>query len=307
MKNLNKIQAIRHSEDVEDKHVRTFLRWLAVYILTVVAFTVVCIYEAFAQDINSLVPNTDISTEDVELITDDHIVPYIVEKPSMENLFVSPPPILVTFPLSEEMLNKLEVAWIKRALREGKDPYYYVDLARASEAKQREIVLSSARSAFEIYPNSNLFSQWSSNKEACGTCEINFYHCAEENGILKAEVIKLNNIIANSPKPCDNLGWGGPNVWKAKSDHRPGGVIVLDADYCDGSGGSLISNLRIEDFNGKDLGNTSYRMCNGDNGGRYHLDFQPEGKAFKGPLFVRYDFQGVEECRIVANPSQDYR
>lgn len=306
MKNYNKIQALRNGA-IEDKDVRVFLRWLAVYILALVAFICLCIYEVFAIDTSDAVFQSGPSTQDVEIITDDHIVPYIVEKPSMDNLFVSPPPILITFPLSDELLNKLEGSWIKRALREGKDPYYYVDKAKASEQEQRDLVRESARSAFEIYPNTNIFSQWSSDKVACGLCEENFYHCALENGILKAEVIKLNNIIANGPKPCNNLGWGGGNVFKTQSDTRQGGVIVLDSKYCNGSGGALISNLRMEDYNGKGVGNTSFRMCNGDNGGRYHLDFQPAGRFYKGPLFVRYNFQGVEECRMVLDPSQDQR
>lgn len=244
--------------------------------------------------------HTDLSTEDIEIVSDDGILAYIIEKPSMENLFVAPPPALVTFPLSGEQLNQLELSWIKRALREGKAAMYYVNKARSSEAEQRALVKSSARSAFEIYPDSNLFSQFSDHL----TCEQHYYHCQLENGILKAEVIKLNNIIAGLGKSCNDLGWGNGNVYKPTSDGYKGqGVIVMEARYCNGQGGPSVSNFRMEDASGKSVTNPYFRECDGDNQGRLHVGFKPEGKNISGPMFVRYTYNGVEECRRVSNPA----
>lgn len=245
--------------------------------------------------------HTDLNTDDIEVVSDDGIVAYIIEKPSMENLFVSPPPVLITFPLSGEQLNRLELAWIKRAIREGKEAMYYVNKARASEEDQRALVKSSARLAFEIYPDSNLFSQFSDHL----TCEQHYYHCQLENSILKAEVIKLNNIIASMKRSsCDDLGWGNGNVYKPTSDGYKGqGVIVMEARYCNGQGGPSVSDFRMEDSLGNEVANPYFRECNGDNQGRLHVGFSPEGKNISGPVFVRYNYKGVEECRKVSNPT----
>ena len=130
-------------------------------------------------------------------------------------------------------------------------------------------------------------------------------------GLYAYQLNDLLGQVQGSPyeKLCEgNLKWTGGNVWKEKSEGRSGGVVVLLAKYCDGKGGSLISNFRIEDALGAIVTGDKFRSCDGNNQGRYHHDFSDRGSMLgMNPVFVRYDFQGKEECRKVENPSNSYR
>lgn len=214
-------------------------------------------------------------------------------------------------------VNTLSAQWYfdaykQRAIREGLPEMHYVNIAIADSVKAKEIQARSERdqfmcdAGFEIYPDSQICNKFRSHIET----EQNYYHCSLNNyqlALRNAELEGKCGYGVPMGKPCDDKGWGGANVWKAKSDGRSGGVVVLDRKYCDGSGGALISDLSIENEVGMSVASVKFRQCDAANAGRYHLDFNPEGKKLTGPVFVRYNYNGVSECRKVNNPSVDQR
>lgn len=203
-------------------------------------------------------------------------------------------------------------AYKQRAISEGKPEMYYVNIAIASSIKAKEIQKKAERdqaicdAGFEIYPDSQICNKYASHVEA----EQNYYHCSLNNyqlALRNGELEAKCGYGVPMGKPCDDKGWGGSNIWKAKSEGRSGGVIVLDRKYCDGKGGALISELSIENEVGLSVASTKFRQCDSKNAGRYHLDFDPEGKKLTGPVYIRYNYNGVSECRKVENPSMDQR
>lgn len=215
-------------------------------------------------------------------------------------------------------VNTLSAQWYfeaykARAIREGKPEMYYVNIAIADSVKAKEIQERSERdsfmcaSGFEIYPDSQLCSKFGSHVEA----EQNYYHCSLNNyqlALRNGELEGKCGYGAPVGKPCDDKGWGSGNVWKASSDTRPNqGAIILESRYCDGKGGSAISDFSIEDELGNKVASDYFDICNKANGGRLHQRFSPEGKKLAGPVYVRYNHNGVRECRRVGNPSVDQR
>jgi hypothetical protein len=292
--------------DIEDKHVKTFLRWMALYVLTVIAFTLVCVYEAFA-----------LTTEDVEGRLESEIMNILdlVEHPSMD-VEVRPAPASIDFSASNylEMIHyKMIAALVIRASREGKPQNHYVDIFTAAWA--REQVENKAKAlqvikevvpcpnGFEIYPNTKICNEFATHQ----LTEENYYHAklsvyqlSKRNQELEAKC----GYGVPTEKACNDLGWSNGNIWKPDSATRPNqGVVLLQTKYCDGQGGPAISNFRIEDALGGQVANASFDICNKANGGRLHYRFSPEGKKLTGPVYVRYVFNGVEECRKVTNPA----
>ena len=221
--------------------------------------------------------------------------------------------------VQEELeLYRISIGLHERALREGKHSSYYIDLlsegktivedmAFINQLPQIRRDLDVCGNGFEIYPNSGLCSQFGTHQEA----EQHYYHSkltVYQLGIRNGELESMCGHGANKEKACNNIGWGGPNIWKAQSDTRPNqGVVLLNQNYCDGAGNSLISGFRIEDALGGEAASSSFDICNKANGGRAHYRFSPAGRNLNGPVFVRYDFNGKEECRRVDNPGQDQR
>jgi hypothetical protein len=263
------------------------------------------------------IPNADVTEEDAVEgpIVTMHEVGSIfsgsngIETPQLPtNIIPEPAPIDV---------NTLSAQWYfeaykQRAIREGKPEMYYVNIAIASSIKAKEIQKKAERdqfmcdAGFEIYPDSQICNKFSSHVEA----EQNYYHCALNNyqlALRNGELEAKCGYGVPVGKPCDDKGWGGPNVWKAKSEGRSGGVVILDRKYCDGNGGALISDLSIENEVGMSVASVKFRQCDAANAGRYHLDFNPEGKKLTGPVYVRYNYNGVSECRKVNNPAVDQR
>ena len=131
---------------------------------------------------------------------------------------------------------------------------------------------------------------------------IDHWHCNEYLRQLK-DLYEKETIVFE--KECSDKGWSNGNIWKPKSDTRKGeGVVLLEKRYCDGKGGPAISNFRIEDALGAKVADSYFNICNSSNGGRLHERFKPDGASLSGPVFVRYDFNGVEECRKVPDPSK---
>ena len=131
---------------------------------------------------------------------------------------------------------------------------------------------------------------------------IDHWHCNEHLRQLKDLYVREQVV---QEKPCNDLGWSRINIWKPRADGRPNeGVVVLDRKYCDGLGNSLVRDFRIEDALGAEAANTYFRGCDGNNGGRLHVGVRPDGSNIRGPIFVRYNYNGEEECRRVGDPSK---
>jgi hypothetical protein len=114
----------------------------------------------------------------------------------------------------------------------------------------------------------------------------------------------LQKLIVPVEKACNDKGWKNGNVWKPTSDVANNGVVILERRYCDGKGNALISNFRVEDALGGEVVGTRFKQCDKANQGRLHQIINKKGSALGvGPVFVRYEFNGVEECRKVPNPA----
>lgn len=195
-----------------------------------------------------------------------------------------------------------------RAIREGKLPGFYVNLVNELpfSSNERRQILRDAEicgSGFEIYPDSQLCSKFDTHIES----EQNYYHCGLNNyqlALRNGELEAICGYGAPTEKPCNDLGWSSVNIWKPKADNRGNeAVVILDRKYCNGSGQSLVSNFRVEDALGGQSASVYFRECDDGNGGRLHMGIKPQGSNIDGPIFVRYTFNGVEECRRVANPA----
>lgn len=325
-------------QNLSEKEINRFLYCLYAYIALLVVFIAFVISDANAQDINDLIPNNSISTESPEIVVVKTPTEQEAESPSM-NVYVKPqPPYISPDSLSPEFVANLIAGQLKnavargilpanieikrftgkrsaqedlefyalsimlhqRAIKEGRDVNYYLDQVKAKKIPlarlKRDIDLCGL--GFEIYPDSNICSEFKDHQET----EQHYYHCKKENRILKAELIKVTKPVEPA---CNDKGWSNGNLWKPQSDTRPNqGVIILDTSYCDGQGNSLVSNIRIEDSLGGIVSRPSFDICNSSNGGRNHYRFAPSGDKMEGPVFVRYERNGVEECRRVGNPAE---
>lgn len=163
--------------------------------------------------------------------------------------------------------------------------------------------------SFDIYFNSGLKNEFVSHRQ----CEQHARERALYNYQLFLEYQRvvgiLNEILDNDPDAGNCGGWGGGALWKPIRDGGGNPVFLLPASYCDGSGGSLISNVRIvSKATGESVTSTAFRHCNRRNGGRLHWDVNTLASklAENGPIRVLYDFNGVEECREVPDANQRY-
>lgn len=314
---------------------------LYIAILACIAIIAGTLKIANAQDINSLEPDASITTDSPEVVIIKTPSKQEIERPSAEGIVIIPmPPYLDSSNLTPEFVFNLKAGQLKnatrlgllpearelkffttprsaqedlelysftiflhqRAIKEGKDVNFYIEEVKAGRIPiarlKKDVELCGI--GFEIYPDSGLCSQFKDHQET----EQHYYHCSLENRTLKAELIKVTK---PAEPACNDLGWSRGSKWKAKSDTRPDqGVILLETKYCDGQGGSLVSNMRVEDSLGGIVSRPSFDICNKSNGGRMHQRFAPSGAKMSGPVFVRYSFNGVDECRRVADPARDY-
>ena len=313
MKNPNKIQAIK-DVDIEDKHVKTFLRWLAIYIMAVVVLTIVCIYDAFAQDINSLIPDDSISTEDVETRLESEIINQLdlIEKPSMD-VEIKPEPPLIDFnaPNYLEMVRyRMSIAMVDRAVREGKPTNYYLDIFNQAwereHADNKQKALNALREAvpcpngFEYWPNSRLCNQHATH-ELCerhyGASVDTIFHLSKRNEVLEAKC----GYGAPTAKICIDRGsikdGSGGFLWKAEADPKArcknGTTILLSKDF------ASITEIELLDVNQNLIFKPSYFGKLSDGRPRFCAEGRA-GSSFSGPLYVKYG----NDCKSVANPSQ---
>jgi hypothetical protein len=279
---------------------------LYIGMLVCLAIIIVTLKLANAQDINSLIPDTSISTESIPQISDDGIVQYILETPSMD-IAIQPEPKPITFPLSSEQLSKLEQAWIQRAIREGKEPLFYVKLAE-QEKSQKELVKKIARdqatcgTGFEIYPDSGICSKFGGHVEA----EQNYYHCSLNNyqlALRNGELEAKCGYGAPSASVCMDVGAvkDGGGLWKPTADPKArcsgGTTILLDKKY-DG-----VDAMQILDSNKQFIMDASYYGKLADGRPRFCAEGRPGSSFGSGPIYTKYNSNGVSECRSVSNPS----
>lgn len=165
--------------------------------------------------------------------------------------------------------------------------------------------------SFEIYPDSGICPYHDSWKEA----EIGHDACTLTNFQYWDYLQYLMNMVPHE-KACDDLGWGGaPNNqarWKPKSESNGNVVVLLPNEYCSdvfGASGAFgptylpkISNMRVEDALGGVIDRGRLRHCGEHNNGRLHWNFGSPNSFAPGPIFVRYEVDGVEECRRVGDP-----
>jgi hypothetical protein len=300
---------ILDNTDIDDKHVRTFLRWLAVYIMAVVAFTTLCIYEAFAQDINSLIPNTDITTES------DHLqIIQIIEKneavqtPSMD-VDVIPIPVAI----DSSAPNYLEMVYYRmvsalhiRAVREGKAPDYYINIFKAQWESEHPTTAGEALRAvrvvepacpdgFEIYEGSGICNQFPSHVSA----EQNYYHSALSTyqcGVALANV--KDQVCVDLGDLADGANRG--NLWKPVADDVAscsGGTTILLKE-------SLANVTKIEIMNSNKERVNKPDYLGFFEGTRPRFCARRPGKDF-GPYSIYIKYRTIDEdfCFKVNNPA----
>jgi hypothetical protein len=149
------------------------------------------------------------------------------------------------------------------------------------------------------------------------TAAIHYWHAREHLRQLEIELERIKGVP--STKSCNDLGWGGdPNNqprWKPSSETTGQVVFMLPNFYCSSEFGAqgafgitfkpLATNIRVEDEFGNVLNRGRLRHCGERNNGRLHWDFARASSFQTAPLFVRYEFNGSEECRKVGNANLD--
>ena len=301
----------------EDQDIKSFQIGIIIYFILITIFLTLMAIDVLAQNTEDATFHEGPSTEDVETRLESEIINQldIIERPSMD-VEIKPEPALIDFnaPNYLDMVRyRMTIALHDRAIREGKTPDYYVNIFNEAwereHADNKEKALKAIKEAvpcpngFEIYPNSgicNSFSDHTTAEQHYYHASLNNYQLSQRNGELEAKC----GYGAPTEKACNDIGWSNGNIWKPDSDTRPNqGVVLLQTKYCDGQGGPAISNFRIEDALGGQVANASFDICNKSNGGRLHYRFSPEGGQLSGPVFVRYSYKGVEECRRVSDPA----
>lgn len=270
---------------------------------------------ALAQSTEDLIPNTDVTEADaVEgLQLPMHDVGSIfsgasgLESPSMD-IPILPEPSLITFPLSKSQLSQLEQAWIQRAMREGKEPLYYVKIA-SQEKAQKELVSRIARdqvmcgSGFEIYPDSQICNKFGSHVEA----EQNYYHCSLNNyqlALRNGELEAKCGHGAPSASTCVDQGsiGSGNGLWKPEADPKAkckgGTTILLDQKY------EAVTQIQILDSNKEFVLEPAYFGKLSDGRPRFCAEGRPGSSFNPGPIYIKYNSNGINECRSVRDPSK---
>ncbi len=251
-------------QNLSEKEINRFLYCLYAYIALLVVFIAFVISDATAQDINSLTPDASISMELAPKIEGFISQLEQIEKPSTDWPTLPAPDIddlsgTKSGSGQELFIYSMMTTMVERADRENfycqkdldaghipcrfksikpRDYYSTKWLAdyNALQVKNTENVARLARESikFEIWnTGSGIFNRW----ESWIVCENNFYSCNDENRVLKAEIIKLQGIVAdlikqiqvrNIPNFADGAKIG--RLWKPESDPKArckGGTTIL--------------------------------------------------------------------------------
>lgn len=148
------------------------------------------------------------------------------------------------------------------------------------------------------------------------TAALHWWHANKHLKQLKDHLYFLNGLP--NEVACNDLGWGGQQNnqarWKPSSETTGRLVVLLPNEHCSDAFGAqgafgptfspLISNMRIEDEFGNAMDRGRLRHCGQHNNGRLHWDFSGT-EGLPSPVFLRYEYEGVERCRKVSNPKAD--
>jgi len=311
----------QQTENLSEKEINRFLYCLYAYIALLVVFIAVVISDATAQDINSLTPDASVSMELATKIEGFISQLEAIEKPSTDWPTIPAPDLddlsdTKSGSGQELFIYSMMTAMVERADREnfycqkqldaGYSPCYFKTIKprdyystkwladyNALQVKNLENVARLARDyvKFEIWnTGSGLYNRW----ETWKVCEENFYSCNYENGILKAEIIKLQGIISdlinqiqvrNIPDFKDGANKG--NLWKPiadpKAECRGGTTILLDQKY-----NAPSINLQLLDSSFQDLKEFIRRFKNLDDGRPRFCVSKAGAKFGAGPIYIKF-------------------
>jgi hypothetical protein len=224
--------------DDEDKQVKIFLIGFFIYVITVIIFTVFCIFDAYAQTTEDSTLHAGPSTEQAE---QNELIVLIekIEAPSMD-VEIQPELPIIDFNASnylEMVYYRMTIALHDRAIREGKAPDYYINIFKAQWESEHPTTVGQAIRAikvvepacpdgFEIYEGSGICSQFPSHVSA----EQNYYHCGLNNYQLWLANADLKRQLAvrNIPNFADGANRG--RLWKPEADPTArckGGTTIL--------------------------------------------------------------------------------
>jgi len=262
---------------------------------------------------NDLVPDTSISTEDVETRLESEIISQLnlIERPSMDvEIQPEPPAIDFNAPNYLEMVRyRMSIALVDRAVREGKPTNYYLNIFNQAWEREhtdnKEKALKAIKEAvpcpngFEYWPNSRLCNQHPTH-EICerhyGASQDTIYHLSKRNEVLEAKC----GYGAPTAKVCIDQGsikdGSGGFLWKSEADPKArckGGTTILLAKEQ-----ASITVIELLDVNQNLVFTPTYFGKLSDGRPRFCAEDRP-GSSFAGPLLVKYG----ENCKTVSNPA----
>lgn len=140
--------------------------------------------------------------------------------------------------------------------------------------------------SWEIYPESQLYNQFSTHREA----EQHYYHCELNNFQLNQELGKYIGPVGD----CQvSESWGGGDLWKPVSDNTGNPVVLTAADT---------RNARCEIITPTETLPCRFRTI--ANGNRAHWDVFRRCGNLDSPLIFRLEIDGVGHCWEVGDPCQ---
>lgn len=155
---------------------------------------------------------------------------------------------------------------------------------------------------FELYSDSMLCNQFGSHQEAeqhYYHCSLNNYQLALRNGELEAKC----GYGAPSASVCMDAGKvaDGGGLWKPVADPKArcknGTTILLDKKY-DG-----VDAMQILDNNKQFIMDATYYGKLADGRPRFCAEGRPGSSFGSGPIYTKYNSNGISECRLVSNPA----
>lgn len=331
-RSLERNPNLYQANDLNQKDINRFLFWFAGYVITLFIFTAFVIYDANAQDINSLTPDASITTEMAELIKPP--LEQLKEVPPVDSWPVVPMPDIDDLSKyksgsgQELFIYGMMTAMVERADREnaecqkqldaGYKPCYFktikprdhyakiwLDDYNALQVKNKENLERLARDSvkciggFEIYSDSGLCSMFASHQEA----EQNYYHAklsVYQLSLANQELQVKCGATPPTAKICIDQGsikdGSGGFLWKAVADPKArcknGTTILLSKDQVS------IKEIELLDANQTPILKPAYYGLLSDGRPRFCAEGRP-GSSFSGPIYVKYG----QNCKTVTSPA----
>lgn len=312
---------------------------MAGYVITLIIFTAFVIYDASAQDINSLTPDSLISTESPDVVVIKTPTKQQAETPSTDIVIIPQTPYLDYNNLSPEFVRNLKAGQLKnatrlgllpearelkffttprsaqedlelysftiflhqRAIKEGKDVNFYIQ-----EVKEGRIPIARLKrdvevcgTGFEIYPNTGICNEFATHQET----EQHYYHS-------KLSVYQLSLRNQELEAKC---GYGAPTAkvcidQGSIKDGSGGFLWKAEADpkaRCKGGTTILLSKDQVSITEIELLDANQNPILKPVYYGLL-ADGRPRfcaegrpGSSFSGPLLVKYG----QNCKTVSNPA----